>query len=196
MAYVKRIVRLANSFKIGGSCIAGKEVVGAGKYGEWVRPVSSRPTAEVRSSEYRYENNSSPKILDIIDVPLLNADPRHHQTENHVIDTTQRWAKVDELPRTAWTQILDRPASLWINSGHTKGPGYYDCITQEEAATLNNSLTLIKPDNFSVEVSPHRFTGKKTYRANFNYKGTRYNLKVTTRLPPTRFRQRIPASIP
>lgn len=28
MAYVKRIVCLANSYKIGGSCIAGREVLG------------------------------------------------------------------------------------------------------------------------------------------------------------------------
>ena len=34
MAYVKRIVCLANSFKPGGSCIAGREVIGNG-FGGW-----------------------------------------------------------------------------------------------------------------------------------------------------------------
>ena len=128
MACVKRIVCLANSYKPpNGRCFAGREVVGAG-FGGWIRPVSPRPTAEVSFSEYRYENNSSPKLLDIIDIPWLNPDPRHHQTENHVIDAG-RWVRVGELPFNAIGQLVDCPAALWINSDHTKGGGCYDCIS-------------------------------------------------------------------
>jgi hypothetical protein len=177
VSYIKRIVCLANSFKKGGSCIAGREVVGEG-FGGWIRPVSDRPTAEVWASESRYEIGS-PKLLDIMDVPLLKPEPRHHQAENHVIDTSHRWAKVGELPWAALGQIVDRPPSLWINSEHTKGPGYYDCISEGEAFTLQNSLALIKPDNFSVEVGPHYYTGKRTYRARFAFNGTNYNVSLT-----------------
>ena len=70
-------------------------------------------------------------------------------------------------------------ASLWINSDQTKGPGYYDCISEAEASTLQNSLALIKPDNFHVEVGPHYYTGKRTYRASFAYNGTNYNVSLT-----------------
>jgi hypothetical protein len=87
---------LANSFKKGGTCIAGKEVLGGG-YGGWIRPVSARPTAEVLPAECSYGRNEFPKVLDIINVPLLAAAPRTHQTENHVIDTSRRWVKVGEL---------------------------------------------------------------------------------------------------
>jgi hypothetical protein len=97
MACVKRIVCLANSFKIGGSCIAGKEVHAKG-YGGWIRPVSARESAEVRPAECKYTNNHWPKLMDIMDVPLLNATPRNHQTENHIIDTTRPWEKVADLP--------------------------------------------------------------------------------------------------
>jgi hypothetical protein len=130
MAYVKRIVCLANSFKKGGSCVAGREIIGT-RLGGWIRPVGDRSTAEVKSSESRYDKGV-PKLLDIIDVPLLRAEPRHHQTENHVIDASQRWVKASELPFEALAQMVDRPASLWINSGSTKGSGF-DCMSEAEA---------------------------------------------------------------
>src|SRR5579862_3641135 len=112
MAYHKRIVCLANSYKPpNGRCLAGKEVLAAG-YGEWIRPVSARPTAELSFAEYGYENKTAHKLLDIVDIQLSNADPRHHQVENHVIDAA-RWAKVGEVPWDAMDQLLDHPQSLW-----------------------------------------------------------------------------------
>src|ERR1700674_4959190 len=131
MAYIKRIICLANSYKTGGTCIAGKEVLANG-YGGWIRPVSARSTAEVWPSESRYENYASPKLLDIIDVPLLNPAPQHHQTENHVIDTTQRWTKVGELPWNVLAELRDQPATLWSNSDRTN-TGAFNCISQAEA---------------------------------------------------------------
>src|SRR5258708_6369762 len=160
MGYVKRIVCLANSYKPpNGRCLAGREIV-AGGYGGWIRPVSARPTAEVSFPEYRYEDNTTPKLLDIIDIPLLNPDPRHHQTENHVIDAG-RWVKVGGLAWNALEQLRDRPATLWINNDHTKGDGCYDCISHAEAFALRDSLVLIRPDNFNIEIGRHYWTGKK-----------------------------------
>ena len=181
MSYTKRIVCLANSFKKGGSCIAGRELVGATLRG-WIRPVGDRPTAEVWSSE-----SGNPKLLDIVEVPLLRTEPRHHQTENHVIDASQRWVKAGELPWATLAQMIDRPASLWINRDHTKGPGLYDCISEAEAFTLDTSLMLIKPDNFSVEVGPHYYTGKRTWRANFAYNGTHYNFSLTDPIATSKY---------
>ncbi len=161
MAYVKRIVCLANSYKPpNGRCIAGKEVLADG-YGGWIRPVSGRPTAEVLFSEYKYEDNTSPKLLDVVDVPFLNADPRHHQVENHIIGPA-RWVKRGELPWDELERLRDRPTSLWINSGHTNA-GNYDCISHEEAATVHDSLLLIRLDNLVVEVGRNHWTGKKSY---------------------------------
>jgi Dual OB-containing domain len=179
MPYVKRIVCLANSYKTGGTCIAGKEVLANG-YGGWIRPVSARSTAEVSLSESRYENCSSPKLLDIMDVALLNPAPQHHQTENHVIDTTQRWTKVGELPWEALAQLVDRPPTLWINRDSTSA-GTFNCISQAEATTLHDSLTLIRPGNFAIEVATHTWVGgaKRRYAGNFNYKGVYYSLNLT-----------------
>ncbi|HXR37012.1 MAG TPA: hypothetical protein VN754_13730 [Candidatus Binataceae bacterium] len=178
MTYVKRIVCLANSFKIGGSCIAGREVLGKGKYGGWLRPVSSRPTAEVRVSECRYQNSAIPKLLDIIDVPLLKAVPHNHQTENHEIDAKSRWVKVGELPWDELEQLRERPASLWINSDSTS-TGAFNCLSQAEAATLHDSLVLIKKKDFTVEVASNPWDGRRTYRGNFKYDGFYYSLSMT-----------------
>lgn len=180
MPYVRRIVCLANSFKIGGSCIAGREVLGNGKYGGWIRPVSARATAEVSSSESRYRNNTSPKLLDIIDVPFLNTAPRNHQTENQVIDAKTSWVKKGELPWVDLEQLRERPESLWINSDHTS-TGAFNCISQAEAATLHDSLVLIKKSTFTVEIGSKTWNEKttKTYRGKFSYKGVDYSLSLT-----------------
>lgn len=91
MAYVKTIICLANSYKTNGRCIAGK-IASKDGYGKWIRSVSPRPTQELSFPEYCYEGNLSPKLLDIIDVPLHKAEPHNHQTENHIIKAG-RWVK-------------------------------------------------------------------------------------------------------
>jgi hypothetical protein len=179
MAYVKRIVCLANSYKPpNGRCIAGKEILEKGKVGEWVRPISSRPTAEVLFSEYKYENGKSPRLLDIIDVPLLKPAPHNHQTENHVIDPKSWWVKAGELDWKKLESFRDKPESIWINRDHTTS-GHYDCMSQAEAATLDSSLLLIKKSDFIVEVGRNPFSGKKTCRGKFDYKGAHHNFSLT-----------------
>jgi hypothetical protein len=168
-----------NSFKIGGSCIAGREVLGKGKYGGWIRPVSGRPTAEVWNSECRYASNAVPKLLDIIEAPFVKAAPHNHQTENHVIDKKQ-WTKVDLLPWVELGNLRERPASLWINSDRTSA-GAFNCVSQAEAATLHDSLVLLKKKEFTVEVGSKIWEGKttKTYGGNFKYNGIYYSLSLT-----------------
>jgi hypothetical protein len=178
MSYIKRLVVLANSYKPpNGRCIAGKELVGAA-YDGWIRPVSARPTEEVSFTEYRYEDNRSPKVLDIVDIAFLKDAPVQHQTENHVIDPTTRWIKRGELPWDALQALTDNSNSLWANSDHTNA-GFYDCISEAEAATMEGSLYLIRPDNFDIIVGRNIFNGKKIYRADFGYQGTHHNLSVT-----------------
>lgn len=76
MPYAKTIVCLANSRKPpSGRCIAGREIIQGG-YGEWVRPVSARPTREISEEERRYENGAQPKVLDVITIQMAEASPR------------------------------------------------------------------------------------------------------------------------
>ena len=70
-ATIKRIVCLANSRKEGDRCIAGKELLADGSPGGWVRPVSDRGDEAVNESERQYEDGDEPRVLDVVDVPLL-----------------------------------------------------------------------------------------------------------------------------
>src|SRR5579859_3143715 len=104
MSYTKRIVCFANSYKTGGSCIAGKDL----NNGTWIRPVSDRPTEELSFFEYCYDGYKSPKLLDIIDIPLLKPTPHDHQTDNHLIKKEQ-WVKKGALAWEDLEQFRDRP---------------------------------------------------------------------------------------
>jgi hypothetical protein len=132
----------------------------------------------VSFAEYKYQDNTSPKLLDIIDVPLLKATPHNHQMENHLIDAKQWWVKKGEMSWDDLEQLRERPESLWINSDHTQ-PGHFDCISQAEAATLQSSLYLIKKSNLVVAVGVNDWTGRSTFRAQFDYKKNHYNLSLT-----------------
>src|ERR1035438_402373 len=65
--------------------------------GAWIRPVSPRPKGELSSWEYSYDDGGRPKVLDIIDVPLVREARENPQTENHIVAPTGRWKKAGEL---------------------------------------------------------------------------------------------------
>ena len=187
MPYGKRIVCLANSFKIGGSCIAGKEMP-AGRDSSWIRPVSARETAEVRPQECRLYDHALPKDLDILEIPLLRALPCGHQTENHLIDPACRWNRVGTMAWSELSLICDRPASLWINGNHTKR-GTNNCVAAEQASSLRNSLFLIRPESFCVEV-PFEEDDRPIRRlwSRFRYNGEYYALRLTDPVMANAFR--------
>ena len=66
----KRIVCLANSRKLAGRYIAGREWDGS-KAGAWIRPVSKREGQDVSEYERQYEDGSDPRPLDVVDVPVI-----------------------------------------------------------------------------------------------------------------------------
>ena len=88
MAVVKRIVCLANSRKFSGRCVAGKEIAD-GRVASWIRPVSARRGEEVSEYERQYQDGSDPRVMDVVDIPLLEFQPKHYQQENWLLDPKQ-----------------------------------------------------------------------------------------------------------
>ena len=135
MGYTKKIVCLANSRKPAGRCVAGREVL-ENRYGGWIRPVSVRPSAEISLEERRYENGRQPHILDVIEIRMIAAVPRVHQTENHMIDAEFYWTKVGAITWADLAALVDTVAEqgfLACANGVYTLNNVYLCISLTEA---------------------------------------------------------------
>lgn len=172
----KRIVCLANSRKLGGSCIAGKELLYGSNPGPWFRPVSNREHEEVSLREIRCLDGSIPQVLEVIDVPVLRAKPRDYQQENWLLDPKRRWSKVDTIARNLLSAWVDPVDALWHN-GHSSSSGLNNRVPEDDAKALRNSLLLIPVDGFDLHVST--YGGKKRIQGLFKYKNCEYNIAIT-----------------
>jgi hypothetical protein len=180
MGETKKIVCLANSRKHSGRCVAGKEVLEDG-FGAWIRPVSARQSAEISEEERRYENGALPKVLDIIDIPMIGAAPLLHQSENYLIDSARYWVKTGEASWSDVQRLVDKPSTLWTD-GDSTYYGLNDRVKVATACKLTNSLMLISPQELALKVvTEGREFGnpRRRVRADFRHAGVNYSLVVT-----------------
>ncbi len=180
MQSVKRIVCLANSRKLHGRCVAGREWLG-GRAGQWIRPVSDREHQEVSEYERQYEDGSDPRVLDVIDVPVLEPRPIDHQTENWLLDPEHYWEKVGRLSWFDLPVLADLVAPLWLD-GHSTYHGLNDKIPLDVAGSVGDSLKLIHVDELELSVfKPGEAFGNRKRRVlgRFIYARNRYALWVT-----------------
>jgi hypothetical protein len=180
MAMVKRVVCLANSRKLSGRCVAGKELSGDRPRG-WIRPISAREHEEVSEYERQYENGSDPRVLDIMDVPLLNARPTGYQQENWLLDPEHYWVKVGRFAWRDLRQLADPVAPLWVN-GQSTYNGCNDEVPLAQAGKLGSSLRLLRVERMTLSVfKPGEVFGnpKRRVQGRFQHHGVEYRLWVT-----------------
>jgi len=180
MSITKRIVCLANSRKMQGRCVAGREW-NAGVAGAWIRPVSDRPAEEVSECERQYQDGSDPHVVDLIDVPLLEARPKDYQQENWLLDPRLYWVKRGTLGWEHLSSLQDRGGPLWIN-GTRSFNRLNDRIPLALAVELRSSLRLIHVRNLELKVfAPDEAFGntKRRVQARFSFDGVEYWLWVT-----------------
>ena len=177
----KRIVCLANSRKLTGRCIAGREWSETRGAGRWIRPVSEREGQEVSEYERQYEDGSDPNVLDIVNVPVLEPLPEGWQTENWLLDPEYYWGKEGTYSWFDLPRLVDPVAPLWID-GHSTYHGRNDKIPLESIVSLSSSLRLIHVGRLELEVfSPGEAFGnsKRRVQGRFSHAGKGYALWVT-----------------
>ncbi|MDD9960873.1 MAG: hypothetical protein OXU70_02125 [Gammaproteobacteria bacterium] len=178
---IKQIVCLANSRKLSGRCIAGREWDSGSPAGDWIRPVSARDGREVSEYERQYEDGSDPVLLDIVAIPVLRRQPENYQTENWLLDEKYYWRKIGAYSRFELSNLVDVVDGLWIN-GHSTYSGINDKIPIEHAASLSGSLRLVQVEKLTLSVfAPGEAFGnsKRRVQGRFEYAGERYALWVT-----------------
>lgn len=180
MPSTKRLVCLANSRKLHGRCVAGREWNGS-EAGRWIRPISARDGEEVSEYERQYEDGSDPRVLDVIDVPVLEPRPRDYQTENWLLDPEHYWERTGRLTRADLPPLTDPVAPLWIN-GHSTYNGRNDKIPISATGSVTDSLRLLRVDGLRLVVSrPGEAFGnnKRRVQGRFRHAERDYALWVT-----------------
>ena len=178
---VKRIVCLANSRMWGGSCVAGKELLIGGKIGGWIRPVGAIEGEGLPPWIRQYSNGSEPRLLDIIEVPVLDMAPAGHQQENWLVDESRSWTKVGDLSSKVLPNLADPVDRLWIDEEGTTS-GLNDRFAVEMADTIEDSLRLLRVAKLDLKVwQPGKDFGNETRRVygRFWVSDTEYQLSVT-----------------
>jgi hypothetical protein len=149
--------------------------------GPWIRPVSDRPHQEVSERERQHKDGSDIKVLDIINVPLIRAQPNAYQAENWLLDAGYYWAHEG---RARWEDLFefgDEPSKLWLNDASTSN-GLNDRVSLSDAQQLDCSLFLLHIDSLSLQVfAPREAFGntKRRVQAQVWYNGVQYWLWVT-----------------
>ncbi|MEG5988253.1 hypothetical protein UXO44_06035 [Enterobacter hormaechei] len=168
---------LSKSKKPGGYCVAGKIVNQDGSIGEWIRPLNK--FGSISDQDCLYEDSTYAKPRDIIEAEFLKSIPESFQTENNLIDSTQRWIKKGDYPFTheEIMKLCDYPDSLWSNKYQSK-TGKCDQVHPTEATKFNESLYFIYVDKIQFQTSRWESEPIKV-RGEFTYDGVIYNLRVT-----------------
>ena len=177
----KRIVCLANSRKLSGRCVAGREWSAGRGAGSWIRPVSARKGQDVSEYERQYEDGSDPRVLDIVDVPVLERRPGGWQTENWLLDPECYWRKEGKYSWFDLSGLVDPVEPLW-HHGHGTYNGRNDKIPTESMASVSGSLRLIHVDRLELHVfAPSEAFGnrKRRVQGRFSHAGVDYWLWVT-----------------
>ncbi len=172
----KILVCLANSRKHNDRCVAGK-VYESGQILEWIRPISSRQGEELSDLERKYKDGSEPQLLDIFEFSILQARPSGHQSENYLISGPKQFRKIGSLNPSELLKTVDKPMNLWIMGYQSKTYGKNDLVPPDRIGEVVNSLYLINPHKFSVQIVSSNF-GRQT-RGVFTYLGAEYNLRIT-----------------
>lgn len=164
-----QFICLANSWKMGGRCVAGVGAQG------WIRPVSGISGGTL-FTEYRYANGAEAALLDIVEVEVVTPKPEPHQPENWLLGPAQ-WQLVQQVPPASALQYL----AQFLVPGPVLLGNQSDSV--DHAALLKQpakaSLALVEPQSVQWYITTSPFDGKRKTRCLFSLAGCHYDLSIT-----------------
>ena len=162
--------------------MAGKEFAKA-VAGNWIRPVSARPTHEVSDEEMQYDPAGAARLLDIVTVSLSQARPDRHQVENHVLDAAHRWMKTGVATWTQVKELIDPYDERFWSHSESTHHGANDKVAENNLLAVGSSLRLIQVSDLQLHVRREGgFEGsppRTRVRAYFSFHDTHYVLSLT-----------------
>lgn len=172
----KYFVCLANSYKRGGRCIAGIEIVFDNSGGwkpirnedgrpRWIRPIAKTTYGEIPNfSAENIEMLSVVKLTDVV------ACPEQCHVENVYYSCMESCEYNISLESNMMNQLIDsKHQSIFHNRGRA--------VSAEMLAGINYSLMLIHPDKASAYRDENREKSKN--RMKFTYYGIEYDFPIT-----------------
>lgn len=170
MPFAKTIICLANSRKLGGNCVAGKDITN----GQWIRPVSSSETGELYPQHIQYKNDEIPECLDIIEIEFERCVPKYYQPENMLI-TNRKWKKIRTFPKDNLDALCDTCHTVFQNIGnHTDRIP----VARLQQRKITSSLIFIKVNDLIFHKTLST-SSREQVRAIFTFNGIEYDLVVT-----------------
>lgn len=163
------ILCMANSFKLGGRCVAGLRV----DTRQWVRPVTDTPDGTLPYDLCRIDGDAV-RPLDVVRVPVVGPSPRPHQPENWTLAPAS-WAFVRTMPLESAPHHLDQLVSRERGILGTRD----DRVLLEEIRMRRRhaSLALVNVSHPVFRVTYPN--GSARVRCEFRHEGVDYDLSVT-----------------
>ncbi len=172
----KYFICLANSYKRGGRCVAGVEVVsnGDGKWKlvrnddgipRWIRPIARTIYGEIPNFV-----GETIKILSIVKLTNVVPCPEKAHSENVYYSCMEQCNDTISQESSVMGQLIDtRHQSLFHNRGRA--------VSAEMLVGINYSLMLIHPDKASAYIDENREKSKN--RMKFTYYSVEYDFPIT-----------------
>lgn len=156
MSSVKRIICLANSWKLGERCIAGIDI----DTGKWVRPIceSLYPEDGRVPESVRLINGKEPQLLDILEIPLADTGNNFGFECENLSVLQGNWRLTGIALPYDLNQFCSETQYILHNSIRTVKPSYLQNLPEENRQTLQ----LIKSSKFSVTRVGDKWKGSIT----------------------------------
>lgn len=172
----KYFICLANSYKRGGRCLAGVEII-PGSNGRWklvhnddgnprwIRPIAQTTYGEIPN--YLAENI---QMLSVVRLSNVDPCPEGAHTENVYYSRIEQFDYDISQLLSSMNQFIDsRHQSIFHNRGRA--------VSAEMLGGINYSLMLIHPDKASAYRDENREKSKN--RMKFTYYGVEYDFPIT-----------------